>query len=103
MMQGLISLVLIGRDAACRVFPPPQCSAIAGGHELQGWTEDFHNLLLRAYRRTARVSLCETALYRMNIDDSRLPQSALHNFRITRLWTACTPLIRKNLYPHKFD
>jgi hypothetical protein len=39
----------------------------------------------------------------MNIDDPRFGLQALHNFRITRLWTACTPLIHKNLNPYKFD
>ncbi len=38
----------------------------------------------------------------MNIDDSQSDFPALHNFRITRLWTACTRLIRKHLNPHKF-
>jgi len=50
-----------------------------------------------------RDSLCETAKKCMNIGDLRLPSNPLHNFRITRLWTACTRLIHKNLHPHKFD
>jgi hypothetical protein len=57
---------------------------------------------LRAYQRRKSLSLCETAKKRMNIDDLRLPWNTLHNFRITRLWTACTRLIRKHLNPHKF-
>jgi hypothetical protein len=50
----------------------------------------------------ASVELCETANSRMNIDDSLIVLYALHNFRITRLWMACTRLIRKNLNPNKF-
>ena len=64
--------------------------------------EDIHSRILRAYQRTERIELCETANYSMNIDDLRLPRNALHNFRITRLWTACTRLIRKHLFLHKF-
>jgi len=64
--------------------------------------EDMHSRILRAYQRTERDSLCETAKKCMNIDDLRLPWNTLHNFRITRLWTACTRLIRKHLNPHKF-
>jgi hypothetical protein len=66
------------------------------------FSKDFHKRILRAYRRTESSKLCETAKKRMNIDDSRVPSRALHNFRITRLWTACTRLIRKHLNPHKF-
>jgi hypothetical protein len=48
------------------------------------------------------MRLCETLNYRMNSGDLRLPRNALHNFRITRLWTGCTQLIIKNLFIHKF-
>jgi hypothetical protein len=34
---------------------------------------------------------------RINIDDFRCTQDRLHNFRITRLWRACTPLIKRRL------
>ena len=64
--------------------------------------EDFHSRILHAYQRKKRNSLCETAKKRMNIDDSQSIFAALHNFRITRLWTACTPLIHNNLNLHKF-
>ena len=66
------------------------------------FSEDFHKQILRAYQRTKRIELCETAKYPIDIDDSRVPSRALHNFRITCLWTACTRLIRKHLNPHKF-
>ncbi len=66
------------------------------------FSKDFHKQILRAYQWTKSLSLCETAKKRMNIDDSRVPSHVLHNFRITRLWTACTRLIRKHLNPHKF-
>ena len=48
------------------------------------------------------MPLCETPNFRMNIGDLRLPRNALHNFRITRLWTTGIPLIRKHLFIHKF-
>jgi len=66
------------------------------------FSKDFHKQILRAYQWTKRPSLCETAKPRTNIADSRVPSRTLHNFRITRLWTACTRLIRKHLNPHKF-
>jgi len=75
------------------------CSVV---QDLQGRTEDFHSRILRACQRTGSFRLCETANDSMNIDDSQLPWNALHNFRITRLWTPCTRLIRKNLFLHKF-
>jgi len=34
---------------------------------------------------------------RINIDDPRYAQGQLHNFRVTRLWMACTPLIKQQL------
>ena len=64
--------------------------------------EDIHSQILRAYQGRKRNSLCETAKKRMNVGDFRFVKCALHNFRITRLWTACTRLIRKHLNPHKF-
>jgi hypothetical protein len=40
------------------------------------------------------IDMCETAKSRMNTGDLRLSLPALHNIRVTGLWTACTRLIR---------
>jgi hypothetical protein len=68
--------------------------------DLKYQTEDLHSWILRAYRRTASVAMCETAKWRMNTGDLRLSLKALHNIRVTGLWTPCTRLIRKHLNRH---
>jgi len=39
----------------------------------------------------------ETPKNCVNIDDFRCVRHPLHNFRVTGLWTACTPLIKHEL------
>jgi hypothetical protein len=86
------------KELLYKVGSPP-CSII---QDLQRWAEDIHSGILRAYQMAERIELCETAKKCMNIDDLRLRWNTLHNFRVTRLWTACTRLIRKHLNPNKF-
>jgi hypothetical protein len=39
----------------------------------------------------------------MNAGDFAQAFKPLHSFRVTPLWTACTPLKNKKLEKHKFD
>jgi hypothetical protein len=50
----------------------------------------------------SRIPLRETAKYRMNAGDFAAARRPLHNFRVTRLCTACTRLRNKKLQTHEF-
>jgi len=49
----------------------------------------------------ARFPLRETAKYRMDAGDFASARRQLHNFRVTRLCTACTRLRNKKLQMHE--